>query len=52
MIPLYKAITPLGNENCRRVKVGDFNVFFCADYGSKICFAVPLELSEEQAHLE
>jgi hypothetical protein len=34
----YKAVTPLCNEICPRVKVGDFNVFFWVDYRAEIFF--------------
>jgi hypothetical protein len=46
-------ITPLSNEICPKVKLGDFNVFFffCANYRSEICLVISPKLSKEQAHL-
>ena len=34
------------------VKLGNFSVLFRADYRSEIHYAISLNLSEEQAHLE
>ena len=49
---LYKAIAPLSNGICPEVKLGDFNVFFCADYRSEIYFVISPTHSKEHTHLE
>ena len=47
-----RAITTFSNKICPKVELGDFNVFFCGDYRSHICFVISPKPSEEQAHLE
>jgi len=45
-------IAPLGIEICSQVKLGDPNVFFCADYRYEVRFVLSPKIFEEQAHLE